>query len=67
MEDRTALEEKVAHLLRAVEDLSDVIARQEGEIETLNRRVALLMQREAQRDHDSGEGVPLADQVPPHW
>ncbi|WP_084864046.1 SlyX family protein [Salibaculum halophilum] len=67
MEDRTALEEKVAHLLRTVEDLSDVIARQEGEIETLNRRVALLMQREAQRDCDSGEGVPLADQVPPHW
>ncbi|MDR9427754.1 MAG: SlyX family protein [Salibaculum sp.] len=67
MEDRTALEEKVAHLLRTVDDLSDVIARQEGEIDKLTRRVAMLMEREAQRDHDSGDGVPLADQKPPHW
>ncbi|HKL68242.1 SlyX family protein [Salibaculum sp.] len=67
MEDRTALEEKVAHLMRTVDDLSDVIARQEGEIDKLTRRVALLMDREAQRDYDSGAGVPLADQKPPHW
>ena len=39
------LEEKVAHLIRAVEDLSDVVARQASEIAGLERRVRLLMER----------------------
>ena len=63
----TALEETVAHLSRAVEDLSEVIARQDGEIDRLTRRVAMLMQREAEREADDGTSVPLADQRPPHW
>ncbi|PWG17696.1 SlyX family protein [Salibaculum griseiflavum] len=67
MADQTALEEKIAHLLRSVDDLSDIIARQEGEIDRLNRRVAMLMQREAEREYDAGDSVPLADQRPPHW
>ncbi|MCR8722905.1 SlyX family protein [Frigidibacter sp. ROC022] len=60
-----ALEEKVAHLIRAVEDLSEVVARQDREIDRLNRRVALLMEREAEREADGT--VTLADQKPPHW
>ncbi|MCB1358505.1 MAG: SlyX family protein [Maritimibacter sp.] len=68
MDERlTALEETVAHLSRTVEDLSDVIARQDGEIDRLTRRVAMLMQREAEREADDGTSVPLADQRPPHW
>ena len=68
MDERlTALEETVAHLSRTVEDLSDVIARQDGEIDRLTRRVAMLMQREAEREADAGTSVPLADQRPPHW
>ena len=63
----TALEETVAHLSRTVEDLSEVIARQDGEIDRLTRRVAMLMQREAEREADAGTSVPLADQRPPHW
>ena len=63
----TALEETVAHLTRTVEDLSEVIARQDGEIDRLTRRVAMLMQREAEREADAGNSVPLADQRPPHW
>ena len=62
----TALEERVAHLMRGVEDLSDVVARQSREIDRLSARVALLMEREAEREA-AGGGVPLADQRPPHW
>ena len=62
----TALEERVAHLMRGVEDLSDVVARQSREIDKLSARVALLMEREAEREA-AGGGVPLADQRPPHW
>ena len=67
MSDTTALEEQIAHLTRIVDDLSDVIARQEKELALLTRRVQLLMEREAEREMDTGGGIPLADQKPPHW
>jgi SlyX protein len=61
-----ALEEKLAHLTRSVDDLSDVVARQEREIEALTRRVEMLMRREAGRDMDGG-AVVLGDERPPHY
>lgn len=68
MTDRLqAAEEQIAHLIRAVDDLSEVVARQSGEIDLLTRRVAMLMQREAEREADADGSVPLADQRPPHW
>lgn len=66
MDKQERLEEMVAHLTRAVEDLSEVAARQEGEIRRLARHVGLLMDREAEREADGG-AIPLADQRPPHW
>lgn len=61
------LEEALAHAARLAEDLSDVVARQETAIARLERRVGLLMAREAERESDAGGAVPLADQRPPHW
>ncbi len=61
------LEERIAHLTRALEDLSDVVARQQGEIDTLTRRVAMLMAREGEREAAAGSGVVVGDQRPPHW
>lgn len=61
------LEEQIAHLTRVVDDLSDIIARQEGEIVILTNRVRMLMEREATREADSSGGVTLGDQRPPHW
>jgi SlyX protein len=67
MTDTTRLEEEIAHLTRTVEELSDVVARQEKDIALMSRRLGLLLQREAERETDSGGTVPLADQRPPHW
>lgn len=67
MTDITNLEEQIAHLTRTVEDLSDVVARQETELAVATRRLAMLMEREAGREMDAGGSVPLADQRPPHW
>ena len=65
-DDRTAaLEERMAHLLRAVDDLSDVVARQEREIAVLTRRVRMLMEREGEREAQSLREVPI--DRPPHW
>ncbi|MDO9527305.1 MAG: SlyX family protein [Gemmobacter sp.] len=62
-----ALETALAHLTRAVEDLSEVVVRQEAEIATLVRRQRALIERQAERELDSGASIPLADQRPPHW
>lgn len=60
------LEERVAHLIRAVDDLSDVVARQGKEIDRLTRLVQLLVEREAEREAMAGDG-PAANVRPPHW
>lgn len=60
------LEEKIAHLTRTVDDLSDVLARQETMIAMLNRRVQLLMEREAEREA-SDDKVTFGDRPPPHY
>lgn len=68
MQDRIEkAEEQIAYLTRMIEDLSDVVARQETEITRLSRRLGLLMEREAEREMDTGGQIPLADQRPPHW
>ncbi|WP_299968407.1 SlyX family protein [uncultured Roseobacter sp.] len=61
------LEEQIAHLTRTVEDLSDVVARQESEIATLTRRVVMLMQREGEREQQSSGGIVVGDERPPHY
>jgi SlyX protein len=61
------VEEHIAHLTRTVEDLSDIVARQELEISVLTRRVQMLLEREAERQADGGGGVVLGDERPPHW
>ncbi|EET48570.1 SlyX family protein [Thalassobium sp. R2A62] len=64
---QTNLEEQLAHLTRTVDDLSDIVARQEGEIAKLTRRLEMVMQRTAERELAEGGSIPLADQRPPHW
>ena len=66
MDKFQTLEERIAHLTRAVEELSDVVTRQDAELRRLSRRVGLLMEPEADREAAEGT-IPLADQRPPHW
>ncbi|GAA0284432.1 SlyX family protein [Rhodovulum strictum] len=67
MGELTALEERIALLIREVEDLSDELARRGREIDLLRRQVDMLLEREAGREFEAGGTVPLADQKPPHW
>jgi SlyX protein len=66
MERLDAVEERIAHLIRTVEDLSDVVAAQAKTIDTLTRRVQMLMEREAERE-TMGIGSGEANVPPPHW
>jgi SlyX protein len=59
-------EETIAHLTRAVDDLSAIVAKQADQIDLLTRRVAMLVERTADRDGDGG-GAVFTDERPPHW
>lgn len=61
------LEEQIAHLTKTVEELSDVVARQDTELALLQRRVQMLLEREAGREADGGGGVVMGDERPPHY
>ncbi|MEP1199420.1 SlyX family protein [Tateyamaria sp.] len=61
------LEEQIAHLTRTVEDLSDIVARQERELALVTRRAQMLMAREAEREAQGGGGVVVGDERPPHY
>ncbi|TMV09959.1 SlyX family protein [Ruegeria sediminis] len=61
------LEEQIAHLIRTVDELSAVVAGQQDEIDRLERRVQMLMQREAARDQEGSGGVVFGDERPPHY
>jgi SlyX protein len=68
MEERlTRAEEQIAHLTRIIDDLSDVVARQQADIALQTKRIEMLVAREAERALDAGGGATLTDQRPPHW
>lgn len=60
-------EERLAHLERLVDDLNEVVARQDGELRRLARLVDVLREREAARQAEGGGGVVIGDERPPHY
>lgn len=63
----TDLEERIAHLERLTEELSDVVAEQARELSTLKARAKFLLEREAEREAENSGGVVLGDERPPHY
>ena len=61
----TALEERIAHLEAALDDVSAEMARMREENAALQRRVEALaaLLREARE----GDDAPAPDRPPPHW
>ena len=60
----TENEAKISYLIKDIEDLSDIVAKQSRELEKLNKKISFLIQKETERDDISG--VVLGDK-PPHW
>lgn len=61
------LEEKIAHLERVTDDLSDIISRQAAEIDRLTHRVEILMSREADRMASDSSHLFTGQERPPHY
>ena len=62
-----SIEEQIAHLTRTVEDLSDVIARQDQQITRLTHQVTLLIERAAEAELQASGGEVLGSERPPHY
>jgi SlyX protein len=61
-----AIEEKLAHLERAVAELSDVVARQQKELDRALDRNQRLMDKIAALESDTGPSA-TAYEKPPHY
>ena len=61
-----AIEEKLAHLERAVHELSDVVARQQKELERALERNQRLREKLAAMESDFGASA-TAHEKPPHY
>lgn len=62
-----ALEEQAAHLARMLEDLSDLVARQDRHIALLTAEVQRLSARAAEAEAEAAGRVILGDERPPHY
>lgn len=60
-------EEQMAHLMRTVDDLSDIVAKQQDEIDRLHACVEMLMRREGEREASGTGGIVVGDERPPHY
>jgi SlyX protein len=61
-----AIEEKLAHLEQAVSELSDVLARQQKDLERALERNQRLMDKLAAMEADFGPNA-TAEEKPPHY
>jgi len=61
-----AIEEKLAHLERAVHELSDVVARQQKDLDRALERNQRLMKKLAAMESDFGASA-TAQEKPPHY
>jgi SlyX protein len=67
MSDRIeSIEEKLAHLERAVNELSDVVARQQKELDRAGDRHRRLVDKMAAMESDFGASA-TAEEKPPHY
>jgi SlyX protein len=60
-----ALEFKVAHLERALQELSDVVYRQQRELDSLHDRNQRLLEQVQQLEERGGD--PNRVEIPPHY
>ena len=60
-----ALEFKVAHLERALQELSDVLYRQQRELDALRDRNQQLVEQVQQLEDRGGD--PAVAEIPPHY
>ncbi len=67
MNDITALEEKLAHLEKTVEDLSQQVITQGAELDRLTKLTAAMVARLRESADQNTGSVFFGDERPPHY
>ena len=60
-----AFETHLTHLSNACDEISDVVALQQTQIDRLTRFIEMMAEREVERETQGAEANP--DKRPPHW
>ena len=61
------LEIKLSEATKLSEELSDIVAEQANRLDIAERRIQLLMERAAEDEANSSNGITINDNLPPHW
>ena len=61
------LEIKLSEATKLSEELSDVVAKQANRLDIAERRIQLLIERAAQDEANSSNGITINVNLPPHW
>lgn len=63
----TQLEETLAHTLRTVDELNEVVTAQQVTIDRLTKQVTFLLERERDREEAALYSDPVPVDKPPHY
>ena len=61
------IEEALAHTATTLDELSDIVARQDAELQRLSKLVDLLIARDYEREQRGGGIILADDRPPPHY
>ncbi|MFQ3355964.1 MAG: SlyX protein [Paracoccaceae bacterium] len=65
--DTTILEEKISHITKTLDELSDVVAHQDSRINKMVIHLERLMKLVTEQGEQDSGGIYLTDSKPPHY
>jgi|TARA_B110000305_G_C19461421_1_gene654694 SlyX protein len=65
--DSIIIEEKLSHIMKSLDELSDIVAKHETTITLSTSRIEKLMNMLAEKELESGGAAYFQDDKPPHY
>ena len=65
--DSIIIEEKLSHIMKSLDELSDIVAKHETTISLSASRIEKLMSTLAEKELESGGDAYFQDDKPPHY
>ena len=65
--DSIIIEEKLSHIMKSLDELSDIVAKHETTITLSTSRIEKLMNMLAEKELESGSAAYFQDDKPPHY
>jgi SlyX protein len=65
--DSIIIEEKLSHIMKSLDELSDIVTKHETTITLSTSRIEKLMNMLAEKELESGDAAYFQDDKPPHY